>query len=102
MISITTECRGLLTNLNLNLKLKLMMTESKLTLTAACELTAIFNSMSYDALDMYAQDLGQRMNLCAISYIEGGPMVEQQTYLEMKDILSRVQSALDNKHINVM
>lgn len=58
--------------------------------------------MHYDALDMYAQDLGHRMNLCAISYIEGGPMVEQQTYLEMKDILSRVQSALDNKNINVM
>lgn len=79
-----------------------MTNQSTLTLTAACELTAIFNSMSYDALDMYAQDLGQRMNQCAISYIEGGPMVEQQTYLEMKDILSRVQSALDNKNINVM
>jgi len=79
-----------------------MKTESKLTLTYSCELTAIFNSMSYDALDMYAQDLGHRMNQCAISYIEGGPIVEKETYNEMKDILQRVMSALNNKNINVM
>ncbi len=80
----------------------LNMNESKLTLTYSCELTVIFNSMSYDALDMYAQDLGNRMNLCAINYIEGGSMVEQTTYQEMKDILQRVVSAIDNKNINVL
>jgi hypothetical protein len=79
-----------------------MINESKLTLTVACELTAIFNSMSYDALDMYAQDLGNRMTLCAINYIEGGPMVEQGTYLEMKDIYGRVESALSNKQVNIL
>ncbi len=78
------------------------MNESKLTLTYSCELTVIFNSMSYDALDMYAQDLGNRMNLCAINYIEGGSMTEQTTYQEMKDILQRVVSAIDNKNINVL
>ena len=73
-----------------------------LTLTVSCELTHIFQTMDLDTLELYADNLKQRMNQCAINYIEGGPFIEQSTYLEMKDIYSRVQSALDNKNINVM
>jgi hypothetical protein len=79
-----------------------MMTESKLTLTQSCELLALFEHIDFESLECYARDLKQRMNQCAISYIEGGPFIEQQTYLEMQEIYSRVESALINKQINVM
>ena len=78
------------------------MNELKLTLTQSCELTHIFQTMDLGTLEMYADNLKQRMNECAINYIEGGPIVEKDTYLEMKDIYSRVQTALENKKIHVL
>lgn len=80
----------------------LTMNNSKLTLTAACELTHIFQTMDLDTLQMYAGNLKQRMAQCAISFIEGGPIIEQETYLEMKDIYSRVESSLENKMVHVL
>lgn len=79
-----------------------MINESKLTLTQSCELTLIFQAMSLETLETYAGDLKHRMNMCAINYIEGGPLVEKDTYQEMKDIYGRVESALVNKQVNVL
>ena len=79
-----------------------MQKESKLTLTQSCELLALFEHIYFESLEYFAKDLRHRMNQCAISYIEGGPMIEQQTYLEMQEIYSRVESALINKQINVL
>ena len=79
-----------------------MMTESKLTLTQSCELIALFEHIDFESLECYARDLKQRMNQCAINYVEGGPFMEQTTYREMQEIYSRVESALINKQINVM
>jgi len=79
-----------------------MIKESKLTLTQSCELTLIFQAMSLETLETYAGDLKHRMNMCAISYVEGGSFIEQETYNEMKDIYGRVESALINKQVNVL
>jgi hypothetical protein len=78
------------------------MNQSTLTLTVACELTHIFQTMDLGTLEMYAANLKQRMNECAINYIEGGPIVEKDTYLEMKEIYSKVQTSLENKKIHVL
>ena len=78
------------------------MNQSTLTLTVACELTHIFQTMDLGTLEMYADNLKQRMTECAINYIEGGFVDESRVYLEMKDIYSRVQTALENKKIHVL
>ena len=79
-----------------------MQNESKLTLTQACELTHIFQAMSLETLETYAGDLRHRMNMCAINFIEGGPFVEKDTYLEMKEIYERVQLELANWETNIL
>lgn len=79
-----------------------MITESKLTLTQSCELTHIFQTMSLEALEIYAKGLKERMHECAINYIEGGPFIEQTTYNEMKDIYEKIEQALINEQVNVL
>jgi hypothetical protein len=79
-----------------------MITESKLTLTQSCELTHIFETMSLETLGIYAEGLRDRMNKCAINYIEGGPFIEQTTYNEMKDIYEKIEQALVNAQVNVL
>jgi hypothetical protein len=79
-----------------------MITESKLTLTQSCELTHIFGTMDIVTLGIYAEGLRNRMNQCAINYIEGGPYVEQTTYNELKDIYEKVQETLVNAQVNVL
>jgi hypothetical protein len=79
-----------------------MITESKLTLTQSCELTHIFGTMNIETLGIYAEGLKNRMNQCAINYIEGGPFIEQTTYNEMKDIYEKVEQALVNEQVNVL
>jgi hypothetical protein len=79
-----------------------MQNETKLTLTQSCELTAIFQIMSLETLEIYVGDLRQRMNMCAVNFIEGGPFIEKDTYQEMKDIYTRAETALLNKQIHIM
>lgn len=78
------------------------MNNSTLTLTYSCELTHIFQTMDLDTLQMYSDNLKQRMIECAINYIEGACTVEQTTYQEMKEIYLKVESALGNKMLHVM
>jgi len=74
-----------------------MQNEPKLTLTQSCELTHIFQAMDLDTLETYAGDLRNRMYACAINFIEGGPFVEQGTYLEMKEIYERLTNVLETR-----
>jgi hypothetical protein len=74
-----------------------MQNESKLTLTQSCELTHIFQAMDLDTLEDYAQGLRNRMYTCAINFIECGPFIEKDTYLEMKEIYKRLENELESR-----